>query len=265
MRLTSLLILLAFHSHYALAQNNADEAVEPIYVPAAELSDTSDNEDWSGQFGAGLALFPQYVGADIHDVRPVFEFRASYKDWLFIENTQLSLSLVRSRFLRAGPSVRFDQGRRDYGRLSAPGALGNVDGGWEVGGFAATSLYKLFLSVEAYAGIGGGMKGASAEFELGYTYVPHPDWRITPVFGMVWGSATHQNQFFATETYRPESGIYETYAELLAEWRLSDRWLVKANTRYGGIVGDAGNSPLVSGQVGSGKQIRSFLGLVWLF
>ncbi len=245
---------------------------KPIYIQADEFEDERKRDSWAGQLGLGFVVEPQFIGASDHTSALSLDLQISYKDWLFIENNRLGAVLYRSRFLRTGVIGRWNLGRRDAGGIDAFGNITDVDQAFEVGVFAATSLYKLFLTGEMYFGVSDKLKGSSFELEAGYTFEPDSEWRLTPILGAVWGSSRYQQTFFGVpegvpgvEAYSPRGGLYQIYGELAAERRLGKNWLLKGSMRVSELLHGAADSPIVQLDGGSREQLEAFAGVVWLF
>lgn len=245
---------------------------KPVYIESEEIEDDRKRDNWSGQLGVGLSLAPDFVGASDHRVLGAFQFRGSYRDKIFIENNKIGSVLYTSRFLKAGVIGRLDLGRdRELTLAQATGAQEFGDT-LELGAFAATSLYKLFLSAEMYVGVSGVHEGVNVELETGYTFEFNSSLKFTPILGLNWGDGNFNNAFFgigdsdpAFDAFRPGAGIYEIFGELTAEQRLTKNWLVKAAFRGGLLMNGAARSPIVKSDLGSRGQATAYLGLVWLF
>ena len=245
---------------------------KPIYIQADEFEDERKRDSWAGQLGFGLTVEPDFIGASEHVAALGLDLKISYKDWLFIENNRVGAVLHHSRFLRSGVIGRWNLGRRDVGGLDAFGMITDVDQAFEVGVFAATSLYKLFLTGELYFGVSDQLRGSSFELEAGYTFEPDSEWRITPILGAVWGSSRYQEAFFGVPegipgvaAYNPRGGLYQIYGELATERRLGKNWLLKGSVRFSELLHGAADSPIVQLDGGSREQLEAFAGIVWLF
>jgi len=245
---------------------------KPIYIQADEFEDDRKADNWAGQIGFGLSVAPRFVGADEHVASVGFDLKISYKDTIFLENNRIGALLYKNRFVRAGAIARWNLGRIDNGSLSLLDTIPEVDDAFEVGFFAATSLYKLFLTTEVYFGATDSFKGTSVEVEAGYTFEPTSQWRVTPILGAVWSSSEFLNTFYGVEegnpdfaTFRPNGGLNEAYVELATERRFGENWLFKGSFRFSELLGDAADSPIVRSSAGSRDQLQAFVGIVWLF
>lgn len=256
------------------AANDVDTGFggRPIYIEADEFEDDRKADSWAGQLGFGISAAPRFLGADEHLASLGFDLKLSYKDRLFLENNRFGAVLYRSRFLRAGVIGRWNLGRIDNGTLTLLDTIPEVDDAFEVGAFAATSLYKLFLTGELYFGASDALKGTSFEVELGYTFEPDSEWRITPIIGAVWGSGRYLDTFFGVPegnpdfaAYSPGGSLYESYIELATERRLGKKWLFKGSFRFSELLNSAADSPIVRSEGGSRDQLEAFIGIIWLF
>jgi len=246
---------------------------KPIYIQSEEIEEDRKKDNWSGRLGIGLQAGPKFLGSSSSSFTPAFDFKASYKDLIFIENNKIGSILYRHRLLRAGVIGRLSFGRSDNLRLTELQALPSVGDAFEIGIFAGTSLYKLFLSGELYFDVSGVHRGAVAEFEAGYTYEFNSKLTVTPILGTKWGSRGYMQTNFglddsastSLEPYRASAGFYEVYAELAAEQRLSKNWLLKGSVRAANLVGGAAGSPIIGSEDGARGQLSAFFAVVWLF
>lgn len=273
LRLSLALILCSSISVLAYAQEvDLGFGGKPIYIEADEFEDDRKLDKWAGQLGFGVSVAPRFLGASDHILSGGFDLKVSYADRFFLENNRIGAVLYRSRLLRAGIIGRWNLGRRDTQALRVSNGLEQVEDAFEIGGFAATSLYKLFLTTEFYFGASDVHRGATVELEAGYTFEPNSNLRMTPIIGTSWGSGKFLNAFFGVpvgnanfEAFEASSGVFETYGELALEQRLSKNWLLKGSLRYALYTGSASNSPIVRSDIGSRHQFGTFLGIVWLF
>lgn len=246
---------------------------KPIYIQSEEIEDERKKDNWSGRLGIGLQIAPDFLGSSDHTLTGALDFKASYKDIIFIENNKIGSILYKKRLLRAGIIGRASLGRRNDLVLADLQGLRDVDEAFEVGIFAGTSLYKLFLSAEAYFDVSGVHNGANVEAEIGYTYEFNSKFTVSPILGAVWGSDDYMQTYFGVddaagtsfEPYKAGGGFYEMYAEVAMEHRLSKNWLVKGSMRFSDLVGSAAKSPIVRSDDGSTDQLSAFFAVVWLF
>lgn len=246
---------------------------KPVYIQSEEIEDDRKKDKWSGRLGLGLEIAPKFRGANEHDLSLSVDFKASYNDRIFIENNKVGILVHKGKLLRAGVLGRATLGRKDEYVAAELGGLEDVSDAFELGLFAGTSLYKLFLTGEAYFDVSGVHDGFSVELEGGYTFELNSKLTLTPIIGAIWGSQNYMNTYFGvregeSELFGPfqaKGGLYETYIETSLEQRLGKRWILKASARVSELHGSASQSPIVRGEVGSDSQLSTFMGVVWLF
>lgn len=277
-RIPCAILLLGLYLHLGLSvvtrANDVDAGFggKPIYIQSDEFEDDRKADSWAGQLGFGMSVAPRFVGAEEHLANLGFDLKISYKDTIFLENNRIGALLYKNRFVRTGAIARWNLGRIDNGSLSLLDTIPEVDDAFELGIFAATSFYKLFLTTEVYFGATDALQGTSIELEAGYTFEPDSNWRITPIMGAIWSSGEYLDTFYGIEpgnadfaAYRPDGGLSEAYVELATERRLGKNWLFKGSMRFSELFGGAANSPIVQSSVGSRDQLQAFVGIVWLF
>ncbi len=246
---------------------------KPVYIQSEDIEDDRKKDNWSGRLGVGFEIRPEFLGSDEHQLDLSLDFKASYKDTVFLENNKIGLLLHKGKLLRAGVLGRAVLGRRDDYVAADLAGIADVPEAFELGLFAGTSLYKLFITGEMYFDVSGVHKGFSAELEGGYTFELNSQLTVTPIIGAVWGSNDYMNTYFGVkegesdrfEPYQPNGGLYELYVETALEQRLSKRWILKASARLSDLRGNAARSPIIRGDGGSNSQLSTFLAAVWLF
>ncbi|TNE63045.1 MAG: MipA/OmpV family protein [Alphaproteobacteria bacterium] len=245
---------------------------KPVYIESREIEEDRKRDNWSGRLGFGFSVLPDFVGADDYRIQPALDLKVAYRDTVFLENNKLGIKLYDHRLLRAGVIGRWTMGRRNDFTPANLSGIADVDDALEIGLFAGTALYKLFLTGEVYVGASKLHHGVTVEIEGGYTFELNSKLRLTPILGASWGSADYIRAYFGVDdgeepfpVYQPGAGIYEIYSELSLEQRLGKRWLLKGSLRLSDLQGGAAHSPIVRGEEGNRAQLSTFLGVAWLF
>ncbi|MFC3051285.1 MipA/OmpV family protein [Kordiimonas pumila] len=246
---------------------------KPIYIESEEVEGYRKRDNWNGRLGFGVSYAPDFLGADNHSVYSAFDFKASFRDRIFIENSRFGAVLLKERFLKAGVLGRVKSGRNEDLSETDLAGLPKIKKAFEVGAFAGTSLYKLFLTGELYMDVSNVNRGAAIDLEAGYTFEMNSKFSITPIIGTGWGSANYVKTYFGApdelmaqyEAYEAKSGFFQYFLETALEYRLGKRWLVKGSLRYARLSGPAVGSPVLESREGSKNQASGFMALVWLF
>lgn len=237
--------------------------------------------------GAAVVVKPKYEGSADHDVfaiplvipkfpetsdEPASGFRKFRKRIKF-----RGLDDVRLRGFNAGAfefglvsGYLTDRDEDDGERL---GGLGDIDGGLSLGGYAALNVGNVTFDIAAFDKVSGDDAGVQvrlgAETErrvservkivarLGAT-IADDDYMQT-YFGVTPSQAAASS--FGLPAFSAGSGVKDVHVELGAEVMMSERWLVKAGGRYGRLLGDAADSPLVETE----DQLSATLGVGYLF
>ncbi|MBV1900687.1 MAG: MipA/OmpV family protein [Kordiimonadaceae bacterium] len=266
---------LLFLFSYGISASDVDFRFsgKPIYIQSEDIEDDRKKDNWSGRLGIGIEVSPDFLGADGHSSALAFDFKGSYKERIFIENNKFGALLHKGKLLRAGIISRAIFGREQNLVQADLGGLAEVDTAFELGLFAGTSFYKLFLTGEVYVDVSGVHKGFSAELEGGYTFEVNSSLTVTPILGAIWGSGRYMDRYFGVEegasdifpAFNPDGGLYEVYLEGAMEQRLSKKWVLKASLRLSDLQGSAEKSPIVRGAGGSNSQVTAFVAVAWLF
>jgi len=271
--LTVILIGSTFGGVRASDLPNLSFSGKPVYIESTEIEDERKRDNWSGRLGLGMTYAPDYFGSSSHTVASALDFKASWKDILFIENNKFGAVLFDRRLYRAGIITRANFGRDEDLSNTELAGFPDIDESFEVGVFAGTSLYKLFLSGELYVDVSEVHKGVEAELEAGYTFELNSRWSLTPIIGANWASKGYVDTYFGVpdalanqfDDFEAKSGFYKVFIEAAMEYRLGKNWLVKSGLSYARLTGSAASSPVVQSDAGSRNQLSSFLGIVWLF
>ncbi|MDX2287198.1 MAG: MipA/OmpV family protein [Hyphomicrobiaceae bacterium] len=224
--------------------------------------------------GGAVGIAPEYEGSKDYKVigAPLIFPAGLGPDGLvqFRGPDDLRFRLLNQYGFEAGPLVgwRFDRDEDDADRLIG---LGDVDGGFVVGGYAGYRFGALMPFVSYHHQVsgddtGGVMRfGAEARGELGNGIT------ATLTGGASYADDDYMDAFFSVSqtqanasiaglgVYEAEAGIKDVFIGLSGDIPLAERWSLKASARYSHIVGDAADSPIVETE----SQFSGGLGLVY--
>lgn len=267
----------------ALAQpvTPAEEIAPPGVAEAPEGPAYGVAEDaaFIGTLGFLGGVAPDYPGSDDYEFVPAPYLRLEYRDLLFVRGTRAGANLLRlgSRRdglgLRAGPVVRFDRGRDDD-ENAAIDELDDVDPGAEAGAFVELGYLFTALKLEARQEVAGGHGGLVVEVEADASLPLTPRLRVDLGVGAAWADDDFMGAYFGIDpeeaplagfpAFDPDPGVKSASARLGASYFLTDHWLLRLQTAYGRLLGDAADSPIVA-DAGSPNQFYAGLGAAYRF
>ncbi len=237
--------------------------------------------------GAAVVVKPKYEGSDEHDYIPIpiviprmsdapDENPSAFKRFRQ-RVTFRGLDDVRIRALTLG---RFEAGavtgyitERDEGDGRLLRGLGDIDGGLVAGAYSGFTLGALQFDAAILEKVTGDDTGY--EWRFGVETEQQITERATIVarLGTTLASEDYMQTYFGVTAnqaarsraglpvYTPEAGIKDVYFELGGTVDLTDRWQLKAGGRYGRLLGDAADSPVVASE----NQLSGVLGMAYRF
>lgn len=257
-----------------------------VAAPCAALGQ-AEEAGKSLTLGGAVVVKPKYEGSSGHDVFGVPIIIPKFSDpdegdpsafKRFRKRVKFrGLDDIRFRVVNPGPlefgvvgGYLSDRDQDDGVRL---GGLGDVDGGMSLGGYAAVNVGELTFDVAAFDKVSG--DDAGVQIRLGAEVDRRISERVKIVarVGTTFADEDYMQTYFgvtgaqaATSTfglaaYDADSGIKDVHIELGTEVALNDRWLLKAGGRYGRLLGDAADSPVIE----TADQFSGTLGIGYRF
>lgn len=247
--------------------------VAAALLPAWSAALAEDGRDLRARIGTGAELRPEFPGARVDKVGPLFDLSIARGTDPFkfkAPDDSGGVSLFSSHGFSFGPTVNFVSSRRDSD-VGAP--VGRVGPTIEVGAFAGYRFDDFRFRAEVLKGINGhgavrGQLGVDRIWRDGDRYV----FSIGP--RLLIADARYERAYFGVTpaaalatglpAYRPGGGIYGIAGASGLTLQLSQHWGVFGYARYERLVGDAAKSPIVR-QFGSRNQVSGGLGLTYTF
>ena len=248
-------------------------------VPAAGVAGGFGSEPIELEGGGMVIVVPKYEGSSEYEafavplISPASGSALGYDGFVqFRGPDDLRFRVLDSNGFEAGPIVgwRFDREEDDASRLRG---LGDVDGGFVVGGFAAYNfgLFKPFVSYghQVSGDETGGLLKFGAESQIA-SFAPA---EITLTVGATYADDDYMDAFFSITpaqqltsraglaAYDADAGIKDVYLGLNGDVPLSEKWTLKLSGRYARLVGDAADSPIVEDE----NQFFGGVGLTYRF
>ncbi len=172
----------------------------------------------------------------------------------------------------AGPLVgwRFDRDQNDSARLRG---LGDVDGGFVVGGYAAYRTGPFMPFVSYHQQVSGDDTGGLIRFGVEAKAPVVPNLSPTATVGASYADQDYMDAYFSVTaaqsavssaglpTYDADAGIKDVFFGVTTDVPLTRDWSLKLSGRYSRLVGDAADSPVVENE----NQFYGGLGLTYSF
>lgn len=244
-----------------------------------------DHEVYNGAAGISVglggivAIKPKYEGSDEYDVFgfpvifPQFDNTGGFADRIKIRGADdVRFRLLQSNGFEFGPLAGYAFGRdEDDGDLL--GGLGDVDDGIVLGAYAGYRLGVVLFDVSYHHIVSGDDTGYQLRFGAEVEQPIASNAIITARVGSTFADDNYMDSYFGISAaqsassvaglpmYDASSGIKDVYAELGTRVDLTDRWQVRAGARYGRLVGDAADSPVIESE----NQFSGFIGAAYRF
>ena len=243
---------------------------------AAEAGSTSSSPDL--QAGGFVIVAPKYDGSKDYQVTglPII-VPSGYgigDDGLIQvrEPDDLRLRAFQLNGFEAGPLVgwRFDRDQDDSAQLRG---LGDVDGGFVVGGYAAYRTGPFMPFISYHQQVSDDDTGSLIRFGVEAKAPVAYNLSLTTTVGASYADADYMDAYFSVTpaqsaassaglpAYEADAGIKDVYFGVTTDVPLSRDWSLKLSGRYSRLVGDAADSPIVENE----NQFYGGLGLTYRF
>lgn len=263
--------------------------LQPIFLSAATVAafaspswaQTANDDGNSIQLGGALAYIPEYAGSSDYDLR-VLPF-IGFDDIAGFELNGLALSypLVDIGTGRGPGTWSLEAGARaafDFGRDSddSPTLTGfeDIDPSLLTGGFINANYGLVSFRLEGGQDVIGGHDGFIADVSIG-TFVPpgviSDRLTLIPSLTLSWADENHNQAIYgvtaqqAAASILPQydlgSGFHRASANLVAQYKLDDKWQLTLITSYREYLNDFRDSPILQAPDGATSDVFTILGI----
>jgi outer membrane scaffolding protein for murein synthesis (MipA/OmpV family) len=253
-------------------------------VPDAQANPEAER---SITLGGAAVVKPKYEGSEEHDVIPIpiviprfgdapAEDSSTFKQFRKRVNFRglddIRIRVLGGKRLQFGVVTGYITKREEDDGLLLRG-LGDVDGGLVLGAYSGFTLGVFQFDAAILEQATGDYSGYELRLGAETTQQLTERTRIIARIGTTLASADYMQTWFGVTAsqardstaglpaYYTDAGIKDIYFELGGTVDLSDRWLLKAGGRYGRLLGDAADSPVVETE----NQLSGVLGLGYRF
>lgn len=228
--------------------------------------------------GGAVGVKPKYEGSDEYEafgfpiVFPKFGGDGIGERIKVRGADDVRFKLLEAYGFEFGPLAGYAFGREeDDGDLLR--GLGDVDDGIVLGAYAGYHLGPVLFDVSYHQIVSGDDDGYQIRFGAEVERVFTPRLRGTARVGTTFADDNYMDSYFGITNaqslssvaglaaYDAESGIKDVHVELGMTWDMTERWQIKGGLRYGRLVGDAADSPVVESE----DQFSALIGASYTF
>jgi outer membrane scaffolding protein for murein synthesis (MipA/OmpV family) len=238
--------------------------------------------------GGAVLAKPKYEGSDEYDVFGIPIIIPKFSDAPDDDPSMFKSFRQRVKFrglddirVRALGGERLQVGvvtgyktERDQGDGDLLRGLGDIDGGLVLGAYTGFSVGVFEFDAAILEKVTGDDTGYELRFGIETERQVTARTKIVARVGTTFASDDYMQAYFGVTpaqasrsqaglpVYTPDAGVKDVYFELGGEMALSERWLLKAGGRYGRLLGDAEDSPVIetadqwSGVLGMGYRFN---------
>jgi outer membrane protein len=253
-------------------------------IPAAAHAATADDDEeddapppkWTVEIGAKLLATPVFPGSNNLSLLPLPAGAIRYRDIAYLSDRDgAGVRLWSDDHWELGLAGSLSAGRVRTDHKKALFGLRSVDAAPEIGGFANYAFAdNVSASLQVRHAIGG-YDGFIAELSADWDIAVKND-RLTLSLGprLTWHDANYTRAYFGVTpiealisrypAYAPGSS-WEAGAGVTADFALTEHLNLQAYADYYRLMGDAADSPIVTGPYGSRGQLTLGTSLTWRF
>jgi outer membrane protein len=262
---------LAFASLPAMAQSLPAEGQAPAAVPETPVL------SFGTQGGSPRTLFatvllgvqtrPEYFGSEDTNIGPLIRPSVGFFNFAGLSFGEPAFDedpYERKQGFGARASFRYIS-ERNSGDFDELDGLDDIDPTLEVG----LGVGYVWPNLEVFADARYGIGGADAWVgEVGANLVARPTDRLALRLGprFLYGADRYAETYFGVTSdesarsglaaYAPDGGLVTAGVEVIATYRIGDRWWLEGGARYDRFQGDAADSPIVRQGTEDSTQLR---------
>ncbi|MDP6786419.1 MAG: MipA/OmpV family protein [Rhodospirillales bacterium] len=244
---------------------------------AAAQQTSATGGDWNFTLGAGVALQPEYEGANDYVAAPLPVLDIRYRDVAFLSALDsagsiqdgLGWNAFKTPNFRVGPMATYY-----WGNSNRPTGINDVDPGFQIGAFAEFAFDHWKFDTRVLYGVSGSSEGARLNLGAAYGTRINKDWRVIARANTTVINANEMKTYFGVNSreasdsglaeYSPGSGFYDVGLDVDLTYDVSKAWSVIGKVKSHYLIGDAADSPLVSVK-GSEVQFYGGFGIAYHF
>ncbi len=225
--------------------------------------------------GVGMGLLPDYIGSDEYGLRVVPLLEARYGQRLRIDGGLVTYAVVKKGNFEAGPLLNLAFGRSES-RSPVLRGIRDIDTVFETGAFVRYRSKVGMVSIDFRQALGDEL-GQSIRLTAGHGIYQSGKFSAIAAVRARWLSdrgmqrhfgvtpADSATSEFGLPAFAASSGVSDVNLNLVGSYHVTDRTRFVGLISAGHLVGDAADSPLVTGSNGSAFQTTVGLGFMTQF
>ncbi len=236
--------------------------------------------------GAAAIVKPKYEGSNEHEVIPIPIITPKFGETPGADSTltqvrkrvnfrgldDIRVRLLGGERLQVGAVTGYIT-KRDQEDGDLLRGMGNIDGGMVLGAYSAFSLGAITFDAAILEKVTGDDAGPEYRFGVETNRQVGERVKLGIRFGTTLASQDYMQTYFGVTpaqsrsslaglpAYSPDAGVKDVFVAVGASVDLSDRWLLKAGARYGRLLGEAADSPVIETE----NQLSGTMGLGYRF
>ena len=245
------------------------------FAEAGEYPASHGSLTWSA--GGFIAVGPKYEGSDSYELvgAPyVFPSFGDAANMIAIRGADdVRFRVFETNGFVAGPlaGYKFDRDEDDGDKLIG---LGDVDGGIVIGGFVGYQVLPwLTFDVSYHRTVTGDADGGQLRFGVEYEAPVSRTVTLLGRIGTTYADDDYMAAYFGVSAaqektsaaklpiYDADAGFKDVHFDLGARVQFDDRWTLKFGGRYGRLIGDAADSPVIETE----DQFSGFANVTYKF
>lgn len=228
-------------------------------------------ESFRGSLGLGAALIPEFEGSDKYEVRPIPVIDLRYGRFFLSTVQGLGFNVISTEQWTVAPLLGYRLGR-DQDDSDLLDGLGDVNGGFTVGGMVVWHPQPLYFSVKGQQGLGTA-KGFTLDLAATYLDRIAEDWSYSLGVSTTIADSDYNRKYFSItpaqsaasdyRTYQADGGFKHWQVNGTLSYNITEHLSASLNGGYRRLISTAADSPLV--KRGSVNQFQSGIVLMWHF
>ena len=237
---------------------------------AEDTQPTRSWGDWDLTVGAGVAMVPEFDGAEDYTFAPLPILELDWRNTIFLSADRgLGWNAYKTRNFKIGPVATYYLGSPDK-----PAGTNDVDPGFQVGAFTEFAFDHWKLDATVLQAVSGSSEGMRIDVGAAYGTRIEKDWSIILRLNTMFYNANEMKTYFgigareASDSglaeYSPGMGFKDVGLDATVAYDITKTWSVRGIGKFHYMLGEAADSPIVSVK-GSEVQLSVGMGVAYHF